>query len=182
MSAETHGSAMETQAGTHHEPGPLLQFDPGIGIWTLLSFVVLLLLLRKFAWKPILHSIDERERLMRESLTHAEEVNEEARKLADKQRQILSESHEHAAMILAEARRTATLLHDQILENAKDERAKLLQRAQEEIAQLTAQAKAELRSFSAELAVNTAEKILVDQLDHERAKNLADKLVGEFRA
>lgn len=182
MAAESNEAAVETHASVQHEPGPLLQFDPGIGIWTFLSFIILLVLLKKFAWKPILDSIDERERLMKESLTHAEQVNEEARQTAEKQKQILAESHEQAAKILVDARQAAIAMHEQIVENAKDERARQLQHAQDEITQMTAQAKSELRKFSAELAVNAAERILVDQLDHSKAKNLADKLVGEFKA
>lgn len=183
MAAEAHNNAVESHAGTaKQEPGPLLQFDPGIGIWTLMSFVILLILLKKFAWKPIVDSIDERERKMQESLDQVEKINQDSKQIAEKQKEILAESHEAAGKILSEARLNAQAIRDQIVESAKEEKAQLLAHAQDEINHMTAKAISELRTFSAELAVNTAERILVDQLDHDKAKKLADKYVGDFKA
>ena len=178
MATETQETVGQPEA-VHDKPA-LLQFDPGIGIWTLVAFVILLVLLKRFAWKPILDSVVERDRKIKESLSAAERMQEESRKQSDDQKKILAESHEQAAKIVAEARKSAESVKDQVLELAQAEKDKILAAAHEEISNLTVQAKGELRKFSAELAVSAAQKILEDQLDHDKARKLADRMVKEF--
>ncbi|HSQ42225.1 MAG TPA: F0F1 ATP synthase subunit B [Fibrobacteraceae bacterium] len=177
--AETQESVGTPDAAPHEQPA-LLQFDPGIGIWTLIAFVLLLVLLKRFAWKPMLNAIDERDRKMKESLSAADRIGEESRQRSEEQKKILAESHEQAAKIVGEARLSAESLKDQILDSAQQEKARMMRNASEEISSLTVQAKSELRAYSAELAVKAAEKILQDQLDQDKAKKLADKMVQEF--
>ena len=179
MATQTHETVGAPEAAAHATP-KLLQFDPGIGIWTLVAFVLLLVLLKKFAWKPILDAVDERDRKIKESLTAADRLSEESRRQSEEQKKILGESHEQAAKIIGEARKSAEVIKDQLLETAQKEKARILQNATEEISNLTAQSKSELKAYSAELAVLTAEKILQDQLDHDKAKKLADRIVKEF--
>jgi F-type H+-transporting ATPase subunit b len=179
MATETHESVGHPEAAVHEKP-KLLQFDPGIGIWTLVAFVLLLALLKKFAWKPILTSIDERDQKIKDSLAQATKLSQDSQKQSEEQSKILGESQKQAALIVAEARKNAEQLKDQILESAQNEKAKIIQNATEEISSFTAQAKQEIRMYSAELAVKTAEKILVDQLDHDKATRLADKMVKEL--
>jgi F-type H+-transporting ATPase subunit b len=180
MATETHESRGLPETAAHAKP-KLLQFDPGIGIWTLIAFVLLLVLLKKFAWKPILASIDERDKKIKESLNAANQLSQDSKKQSEEQSRILGESQKQAALLLGEARKSAEVLKDQILESAQKEKDKMLQTAHDDISSLTAQAKTEIRIYSAELAIKTAEKILVDQLDHDRAKKLSEKLVQEFR-
>jgi F-type H+-transporting ATPase subunit b len=180
MATETQESVGVPEPAASDKP-KLLQFDPGIGIWTLVAFLLLLVLLKRFAWKPILDSIDARDRKIKESLAAADRLSEDSKKQFDEQKRILAETHEQAAKIIADARNSAEVVKDQIVEAAQVEKTRLLRNASEEISSLTIQAKDEIRSYSADLAVKTAEKILIDQLDHDKARTLADKLVKEFK-
>jgi len=164
-----------------HAKPPLLQFDPGIGIWTLVAFVLLLVLLKRFAWKPILESIDTRDQKIRHALGRAEEIHLEAERQIEEQKKVLAAAHEHAAKILSESRRNAETIKDQLLEAAQAEKGKIVRSATDEIEAMKVQIKSELRTFSADLAVGTAEKILRDQLDKDKARNLASRMVKEFQ-
>lgn len=160
----------------------LLQFDPGVGIWALITFGLLLLLLRKFAWKPILTSIDERDRKMKESLESAEQLRLAGERQTEEQRRILSQSRDEAAQILGDARKSAEELKNQIVEAARSEKEKILQGATHEIENLTLQAKSELRGFTADLAVGAAEKIMRQKLDEQSSKKLTDQYIEELKA
>jgi len=175
-------ATQETVALPAHHPAPkLLQFDPGIGLWTLLCFVLLLALLKRFAWKPILDSIDARDKKLQQALDHADQLSEEARLQTERQAALLAQAHNQAAVILSEAHDQAKALKENILVSAAEEKQRLLRSAGEDIARQAAQIQNELRLFSAQLAVNTAEKILIDQLDKTKAEALADRMVQDFK-
>jgi F-type H+-transporting ATPase subunit b len=178
MATETQESVGQPEAV--HKPA-LLQFDPGIGIWTLVAFVLLMILLRRFAWKPILQSIDERDEKIKHALSRAEQIQHESEKNVEEQKKVLATAQEHAAKILSDSRRNAEVIKDQLIEAAHKEKTKIIRSATDEIEALRIQIKTELREFSADLAVNTAEKILMDQLDKDKAKNLASRMVKEFQ-
>lgn len=164
-----------------HATPQLLQFDPGLGIWTLVAFVLLLLLLKRFAWKPIIAAIDERDRKLKESLLQAERLNEDTRQQAERQAVLMAQAHEKAGIILTEAHADAEALKEHMLEAAEREKKRMLQHATQEIEMVSARVQNELRTFTASLAVTTAEKILVDQIDKKKAETLADRMVQEFR-
>lgn len=178
MSTETHETVGAPEVA--HEKPSLLQFDPGIGIWTLLAFVLLLFLLKRFAWKPILDSVDERDRKIKDALAAAERVKHESESHVEEQRKILAEAQQHAAKVMSDAQRNAEAIKEQLLNGAHAEKAKIISSASDEIESMKHQIKSELREFSANLAVGTAEKILKDQLDQPKAKALASRMVKEF--
>lgn len=178
MSKETHETVGAPEAA--HEKPSLLQFDPGIGLWTLMAFVLLMILLKRFAWKPILDSVDERDKKIKDALAAAERVKHDSEKNFEEQRKILGEAQEHAAKVMSDARKNAEVIREQLLESANVEKAKILGSATEEIESMKLQIKTELREFSANLAVGAAEKILKDQLDKDKAKLVASRMVKEF--
>jgi F-type H+-transporting ATPase subunit b len=173
----------ETSTGTLAAPREfsMFTFDPGVGIWGLLVFFVMLMVLKKFAWKPIIQSIDERDQKIKEALSAAERVRQESIHHAEEQKQVLANAQEQAAKILGDSRRQAEVIREQLVEAAQSEKAKILHSATDEINTMKHQLESELRVFSAELAVGTAEKILRDQLDTEKAKSLANRMVKDFK-
>lgn len=169
-----------TTAETAQEQPQLLQFDPGLGIWTLVAFVLLLVLLKRFAWKPILSAVDERDRKIKDALATAERLNEDARLQGERQAALMAQAHEKAAVIVSAAHADAEALRERLLEATEAEKKRLLRNAAQEIEQASNKAQAEIRKFSAELALTTAEKILRDQMDKPRAEALANRMVQEF--
>ena len=159
----------------------LLQFDPGIGLWTLLCFVLLLILLKRFAWKPLLTAVDERESRLRQSLEDAQKLNEETKLQGERQAALLAQAHAQAAVVLADAHDQAIALKEQLMLAAAQEKQRLLDNASAEIARQSEAAKEELKAFSARLALDTAEKILLDQLDKPKAEAMTDRLIKELR-
>ena len=104
--------ATETQAETavnegHSGMPPLLRFDPGVGVWTIVTFVLLLILLKKFAWKPILDSLDARDKAIQGSLDQAARIQAENARLAEEQKRILAEAKAQAGEIVQTARESA---------------------------------------------------------------------------
>lgn len=164
-----------------HEKPALLQFDPGIGIWTLVAFLSLLVLLKRFAWKPILASIDARDQKIQDALQRAERIQSESEDHRAQQLRILQDAQEQAAKIIGDSRRNAETIRERLLETAHSEKSKIVRSATDEIESIKLEIKSELRQFSAELAVNTAEKILHDQLDRAKAKQVASRMVQDFQ-
>jgi F-type H+-transporting ATPase subunit b len=98
-SQESHGGSSA--------PNPLVQLDPGLFIWTIITFVVLFLILAKFAWKPLLNALKEREDQIKLALQNAAQAKEELGKLTLKSEVITNKAREEANVILSEARETS---------------------------------------------------------------------------
>lgn len=168
---------------THAEHGrefALLQFDPGVGIWAVLTFTLLLILLKKLAWKPILDSIEQRDQKLKESIDSAAKLKEANDHQIEEQKKILTQTREEAAVILAEARKSAEQLRQQILDAAQVEKESALNLANQEIDQMKHKAKEELKAFSADLAIGAAEKILREKIDDTTGKKLANEYIQEI--
>lgn len=152
---------------------------PSIGLvfWTLLSFVFLLIILRKFAWKPILGAVTERERTIEEALLKAESAKEEMARLTNENEQLIKEARAERDLILKEARQ----IKDQIIGDAKDaaeqEGARMIEKARIEINNEKAIALATVKAQVAELSVEIAEKLLRKEFEN---KTEQDALVADL--
>ncbi len=163
------------------EPPPaLLSFDPGVAIWTLVVFVMLLVLLRKMAWGPIISSINERDRTIKESLEKAGEVQAESKRLAEEQGKILAEARAEANGILQQTRQAADEMKQKIERVAHEEKERILQSAQKEIDSAKIAALSELRKTTADLSIQIAEKLIRKSLDDAAHRKLVDTLIEEM--
>jgi len=180
---EAHGAVTATHAETQDHGGsslpPFLRFDPGVGIWTIITFVLLLVVLKKLAWKPILASLDERERTIKGSLDQALKLQTENARLAEEQKRILEAARVDAAGIVQNAKEAAEALRRQIEQTAQAEKARILASAQQEIETHKRAALAELRKTTAELSIDIAEKLIRRNLDDDKNRALVDKLIAE---
>lgn len=158
---------------------PLLRFDPGVGIWALVVFALLLLLLGKYAWKPILDALDAREKTVRESLEQASRIQSENARLAEEQARVLAESRAEAARVLQTAREAGESLKKNIEEAGQQEKQRILDSALREIEAQKRAAVSELRKTTAELSVSIAEKLIRQNLDEAKTRALADQLIQE---
>lgn len=160
--------------------GTLLDVNPGLIIWTLITFITLLLILKKVAWKPILTALDQREKAIKDSLDKAEKANEEAKKILDENQANLAKAEDESRKIIEQSRVYAEKLKEQMLLAGKEQAKKILEEATAEIDRKKDAAFDELKTQVAEIAVQAAEKILKTNLDAEKNKKLADTFISEI--
>ncbi|MCF8243180.1 MAG: F0F1 ATP synthase subunit B [Melioribacteraceae bacterium] len=162
------------------QQGGLLDVNPGLMIWTIVTFVALLLILTKLAWKPILSSLSERENFIRESLEKAEVAQKEAQKMISDNQASLAKAEEEAQKIIEQARDYAENLKSQIVNESKEEAKKMIEKASDEIERKNQEAFSELREQVADIAVQAAEKIILENLDKEKQRKIVDKFINEL--
>lgn len=162
------------------EVGGPLDVNPGLIIWTTVTFIILLFLLKKFAWKPILNSLNERESFITNSLEKAEQAQKEAEELLKQNQANLAKAEEEAQKIIKQGRDYADSLKDQILEESKKDAQKIIKDASAEIEMKNKEAFNNLKAEIADIAVNAAEKILRETLDSEKQKKLVEKYIQDI--
>ncbi len=158
-------------APSESEKPPLLSFDPGMAVWSIIVFVLLLLVLRAFAWKPILQALQQREAFIRDALDQAKKDRQEAERNLKKHAAELKRARDEAEAIVAGGRRDAEVVRLKIKEEAENEAEAILERAKRDIDLARTTAIKEIYEVGAELATRAAGKILrreVDAKEHER--------------
>ena len=146
---------------------------PSIGLvfWTGISFICLLILLRKFAWKPILGAIHEREQSIDEALNKAELAKQEMAQLKEDNERILREARAERDGILKEARDMKDKIVNQAKDSAKVEGEKMIEAARQSIQTEKNAAMADIKTQIGTLSVSIAENILKEKLDNDGAQN-----------
>jgi F-type H+-transporting ATPase subunit b len=160
--------------------GSLLDVNPGLIVWTFITFILLLVILKKVAWKPILTALDNREKGIEDSLNRAEKAKEEAQKILDENRASLSKAEEESKKIIDQSRTYADELKEQMLKQSKEQAQKLIDDAAAEIERKKQSAFEELRNQIAEISVNAAEKIMKETIDAEKNKQLVARYLNEI--
>ena len=157
----------------------LLDIKTGPILWTILNFVILLLLLRAVAWKPILNALHTREASINDALDRAELAKSEAERILAENRSAMLKAEEEGQRVLRESREFAEKLQSEASARAQQETQRLLQDARQEIERSKTQALVELRTEVATLAVDAAEKILKESLDADRHKRLVNEYLNQ---
>lgn len=158
----------------------LLSPEPGLVIWSGLTFLILFALLRKFAWKPILDSIRTRENKIEQALLAAQRANDEYKKVEEAKAQMTAEARLERDTLLREAR----AMKDSIVEEAKTAAAaeanKIMEGARAQIEKEKAEAVKELKQQVAALSVEIASRIMIEELKGEgRQEKLIEKYLSE---
>jgi F-type H+-transporting ATPase subunit b len=151
--------------------------ETGLAIWMMITFLILLFLLKKFAWKPILKMIKEREDSIDGALKSAEKAKEEMRNLQADNEKILAQARHERDMMLKEAREMKDNIVGEAKGKAKEEADKILASAREAIQNEKMAAITELKNQVAMLSVEIAEKILKRELSDE---NKQRELIGDL--
>lgn len=166
---------------TIHRMG-LLSPDTGTIIWTFIGFLVVFLVLKKFAWKPILHAIKERDDSIANALKAAEKAKKEVSRLEASNEKILTEARLEREKILREARELKESIINDARNQAKSESKKIMEEARESIENEKNAAINDLKKQVAELSVSIAEKVLTRELsDEEKHKELIDRTLHDIR-
>ena len=146
--------------------------NPGLILWTLIVFIVLLALLWKFGWPAILKSVEERERRIQKQLDEAEKARAEAAQLLEQQRRAIEKARNESQEILAKAKVVATKEREALLAKTREEQDQMLERARREIDAEKEKAILELRKEAVDLAIAAASKLLEEKLDSEADRRL----------
>ena len=158
----------------------LITPDIGLLFWMFVSFGIVLFILKKFAWKPILDSVKEREDSIEEALAQAGKAKEELEKLQANNEDLLKQAREERGLLIKEAREAKDNMISEAKGQAKDEADKILVSARETIESEKIAAVAELKSQVAVLSIEIAEKILRDELSTEdKQKKLVNNLLED---
>lgn len=160
----------------------LLNPDPGLLVWNIIAFLVLLFILGKFAWKPILKSLKERETGIAESLATAEKVKAEMAQLKSENEALLAKAREERAQLLKEARDTKDKIINEAKEQAKIEANKIIIDAQTAIQQQKMAALTEVKNQVGNLVIEVAEKVLRRELENKtQQETFIKQLAGEVK-
>ncbi|MDR0966929.1 MAG: F0F1 ATP synthase subunit B [Myxococcales bacterium] len=158
----------------------LVEVNPGLTFWTIVTFLVVALLLRWKAWGPILGFVKERERAIEEAIEASKREREEAAKLIEAQKALVIQAQQEAA---EQARRTQIemeRLREEMLLKSRQESDELLASARRTIAEETARAQAELRAEAVEIALNAAERLMKSSLDDREQRRLVTEFIAQL--
>lgn len=159
---------------------PLVQLDPGLFIWTILTFLVLLGALAKFAWGPLLQSLSAREETIRKSLADAEKARQELERLNQESEAIIRQARVDAEGIVGASRADAERLRAELREKARAEADGIIKNAERQIQLETARALEQIRHEAADLSVAIASKIIQRNISKEDNERLIDEALKQL--
>lgn len=158
----------------------MISFDPGLIIWTTIIFTLLLIVLKKFAWKPILNAVDERNKSIEEALKAADKAKEEMALLNADNERILQEARIERDTLLKEAREMKNNIINEAKEKASTEADKILISAKEQISNEKMKAIIELKNTVADLSINMATMVIKSELKNvDKQKQLVSEALKE---
>ncbi len=160
----------------------LLTVDAMTAIWTIVVFVLLLLILRKFAWGPIQQVLVQREKFIADSLAHARQEREESQKLLKQYSEQIQAARNEATAIVEEGRRDAEVVKAKIQAEARREAEVLIDRAKREIGVARDTAVKDLYSRTASLATEVAGRIIRKELSPGEHERLIRESIDELAA
>lgn len=153
----------------------LLQPDTGLMIWTVVTFLLVVLVLSKAAWKPILEGINNREKGIRDDIERAEKANADATALRERYESQLNEAQRTIQEMVTQARADGERARVELVAAAKAEAERIVEKGRRDLGGETDRLRAELRAEVAGLSLSLAEKIIRRAVD----KKIADEIVGD---
>lgn len=149
----------------------LLTPEFGLFFWTLIAFVSVIFLLKKFAWKPILEAINEREQNIADSIASAEKVRAEMANMKSEHEVLLNQAREERTLLLKEAKDTKDKIINEAKEQAKEEAAKIMAETRQQIEFQKNAAMVEIKNQVGNLVIEVSEKVLRKELSNKEEQN-----------
>jgi F-type H+-transporting ATPase subunit b len=178
--AATHAAVAAAPAPSPEAANNVFAGDIGNALWTVVIFVLVLVVLGKFAWGPLLAGLQAREAYIREALETARRDRMEAESRLREYEERLAASRTEATAIIDEGRRDADAVKRKIEEQAREESAKMIERARREIDAAAAEATRQLYALSAHLATELAGRIIGRELDARDHERLIEESIAEI--
>jgi F-type H+-transporting ATPase subunit b len=161
---------------------PLVQPDPGLYIWTIATFLVLVALLARFAWRPLLAALESRQESIRKSLDDARQAKVELERLQGESARILAQARTEAEAIISRTRSDADRFREELKEKARVEAAALVRNAEQQIALETSRALQQIRHEAVDLSVAIASKVLQRTVTKEDNERLIEETFRQLEA
>ncbi len=159
---------------------PLTKIIPGLMIWTIIFFVIVVFVLRKYAFGPIQNLIDERQKQIRSSIEEADKARDEARNLLEEHRQLIGQARSQAEEILGEARKTRESMEQRMREETEAERQRRLDETRREIESAVQRGLEEIRNEVADLTLEAVSRVVGRTLDAERDREIISEAVDSL--
>ncbi len=154
--------------------------DIGVIFWTVVTFLVVLFILGKFVWKPIIKAIDEREKSIKEDIEKAQKSREEAEELIAKQKELLEEARKESSMMFEEGKRAAEKVRVDMLEQAKRAEREIVEQGRKKVEQEARIAIQGIKEQTADLAIAAAKKLIVSSMGEKEQKKLVEDYIKEL--
>ena len=161
---------------------PLVQVDPGLFIWTILTFLILVSLLTKFAWRPLLQALDRRQNLIKDSLDKADQARTELERINGEAAKILESARVEADAIVSKGRLAGERLREELKEYAREESATLVQNAERQIEFETAIALQQIRQETVDLSLLIASKVIGRNLSKDDNERLIEDALQQIES
>jgi len=158
---------------------PLVQPDPGLFIWTILTFLVLVALLARFAWRPLLEALDRRQAAIAKSLEDAQRARQELERLQRESAEMMRQARVEADAIVSRSRSDAEALREELKQKSRAEAAAIVKNAEKQIQLETARAIQQIRNETIDLSVAIASKILRRQVSKEDHEGLIEETLKQ---
>ena len=158
-----------------------LTIDPGLLLWTLLTFFVLLFILRWKAWGPLMNALDARAKQIEESLSKAEKVSAAAEQQAEKNEEVLNQAREEAQGIISQARNAGEKLKLKLETDGQSKYETILQKAKDDINSEKEKAMSQIKTMVVEITMAASEKVLKRNLNDNDNKRLIEETVDQLK-
>jgi F-type H+-transporting ATPase subunit b len=159
---------------------PLIQVTPGLMIWTIVCFLVVMFVLKRYAFGPIQQMIDTRRERIQQAIAEADNAREEARHLLEEHRKLIGQAKADSEEILSEARKDAEAQRARVREETEEDRQRRLEETRRQIDQATVQALGQIREEVGRLSLLAAEKITRKSLTDSDQQRLIDEALAEI--
>ena len=158
----------------------IMDLRPGLSIWTALTFLLLLVVLSKFAWHPIVRMLDERDRTIREAIEQAKRERAEAEKLVAETRESLHKAQREAADLAKRSQAEVETLRQELTARARKEADELVASARVQIQEEKVKAVGELRGQVADMAIEVARRLIPQAVDEKTHRALVEEYVKQL--
>lgn len=179
MKNSTESVQIDPPSKGHGSPD-ILKPDVTLILFTWITFFILLAVLYKFAWKPILAGLDQREDTIRRSLDEAEKTHQEFEKIDQTRQQMILEAEEKAKNLLNNSRKAAHNASRVITEKTREETLIMLENTKREVKAEFEKAERKLRQESAETAIALAGQLIEENLDDKKNRRLVENLIKKI--
>ena len=160
----------------------LVKLDPGLFIWTIITFLLLFFVLAKYAWKPLIKMLDDRETMIRSSLDDAEKAKLELERLNKESEAITAKARSEAQAILAESKTVAEKVKEDTIAKAKEQAIKISDDAQKQIQVEKDKAITDIKQEVVNLTLSVAEKLINKNLNDADNKSLIEESLKKVKS
>ena len=176
-------SGVADHISTAHEGGWMekwLSFDPGLFMWTIVTFLIVLFILKWKAWGPLMSALDKREEDIKNALSAADRAKEDAEKASQDYEELIKKAHSESQQIISNSKTAAEKVKNVIESAAKEKAEEMIEKAKIQIESESQKAIQEIKSTVVDLSIEAAGKILEKNLDTEDNRKLVDQTLDSM--